>query len=114
METIANELVHHIKYLDLENLTALWGHLSEKIFVHLTKDYSSSLVTVQSTLHKAYLTNCIQLGRKERVSEFFAQKYVDLSAPDSEWSKWLGTSLSLFFDVCVVIVALPFGQMGWP
>lgn len=81
---IGEQLINHIRQLELTELMNLWNTLHSRFFTHLPTDFTPSLRVLDTSLKRAYLIKAVKSHSAVKVREFFdkfASEFIGSSAP---------------------------------
>ena len=87
-DVIAEQLLNHIRQLELAELTELWATLTSRFFTHLPASFTPTIRMIEQSLKRAYLVKAVKTGEKERVREFYERFASEMTQPGAGWDDW--------------------------
>lgn len=87
-EQIAEQLLNHIRLMELTELMELWSTLVSRFFTHLPASFAPTIKLIELSLKRAYLVKLIRSADKAAIAEFYERFSMEMTAPGSEWESW--------------------------
>ena len=87
VDKIVQHLFSCVSACNLSGMTSYWEHLDRRFFVRLQAASQPSVRKLELCLRRYYIVHAVQVGRLDRVTEFFTQLGPELAA-QPEWQEW--------------------------
>jgi hypothetical protein len=87
-EILAEQLLNHIRNLELTELIDLWATLLSRFFTHLPPSFTPTIKLIEQSLKRAYLVKAVKTGDKSKVTEFYDRFATEMTQPSSTWEEW--------------------------
>ena len=87
-DVLAEQLLNHIRQLELPELTELWATLTSRFFTHLPPTFTPTIRLIETSLKRAYLVKAVKTGDKARVTDFYERNAAEMTQPTSDWEEW--------------------------